>query len=321
MKRDLAGLCSLVLCLTACGEEAPTPRPSTAEAPVAPVVTSRLSAPEPVEARATHEDAPVPAEATQAPPDEATPAPADEAPRLALDPAAGFAAHRVAVRDAFCAEGTEGFTREDLESCDQIAVSHRAPSGTVVGLEAELVDARVDFEGENAGTYLVLRANGEVRAFALASNYNSGMAGVTADYQVREARYEDVLPGVSAEVVLELYENHDDRDMGGCERSGDTLVRTLICTADGGPPRCAAIVTTQDTYVVLEACDESDGVVPAQAASERHQGYELSLEITDGVAVLRDAGTGRGDAPPGQIGRHPLTAVLAPGSGWQLTPL
>lgn len=241
---------------------------------------------------------------------------------LSLDASAGFGAHRDLIRDYWCASGSDGFTPEDIESCTAISVSHRSPEGTAAGLEAEIVELAVDSWGVSQAVFLVVRAAGAVRAYRLADIYNPGVGGVSADYRV-DARYEDLLRGGVTELRLDVRHGTNDEDMGVCERNGYSAASTIVCSADGGELRCAAIQTLSDAYFEHEPCEDWDTgeMEDESAAVEEHEGYMVTAEIANGTLTVTDADTGIGTPPRELLGTHPLASVLAPGSDWILEPL
>lgn len=241
---------------------------------------------------------------------------------VSLNASVGFGAHRDVIRDFWCAEGSDGFSREDLESCSDIAVSHRSPTGTSAGLEAEIVELSVNTLGESQAVFLVVRAAGAVKAYRLTDTYNPGAGGISADYTV-EARYENLLRGGSTELLVQLDHGMNDEDMGVCERSGYTIASTIICSADDGDLRCSQVTTTSDSYFEHEPCEDWDTgeMEPASAASEEHEGYQVSLEIVDGSLVITDPESGIGTPPTGLVGRHAMASFLDSNGTWVLAPL
>lgn len=249
-------------------------------------------------------------------------APGSEDGSLALNASAGFGAHRDVIRDFWCEEGSDGFARADLESCSDIAVSHRSPEGTAAGLEAEIVELRVSALGESEGVFLVLRADGAVKAYRLADTYNPGAGGISADHHV-EARYEDLLRGGSTELRVEVHHGSNDEDMGLCERSGYTTTQTIICSADGGELRCGQLTTSTDSYFEHEPCEDWDTgeMEDESAASEEHEGYAVVLQIANGSLNVTDAVTGIGTPPADILGTHPMASFLDPNGAWVMEAL
>ncbi len=249
-------------------------------------------------------------------------APTAEESSVSLNASVGFGAHRDVIRDFWCAEGSDGFTGEDLESCSDIEVSHRSPTGTAAGLEAEIVELSVTTWGESEGVFLVVRAGGAVKAYRLADTYNPGAGGITADYRV-DARYENLLRGGSTELLVQLNHGMNDEDMGVCERSGYTTTSTILCSADGGQLRCSQVTTKSDSYFEHEPCEDWDTgeMEDESAASQEHEGYEVSLEIVDGSLVITDPGSEIGTPPAGIVGRHSMASFLDPNGTWVMAPL
>jgi hypothetical protein len=219
------------------------------------------------------------------------------------------------LRDTYCEEGAAGFTREDLQSCDQIEEHVRTPTGTTsAALEARLIEHSVIVLGADVNVTLVLKAGDRARAVPIASLYSPGSMGMSADYEVQRFELVDVIPGGAPEVVLQVRQNENDEDMGVCERNGGTDQRTWVCGLVDDALRCAALPIEAVRYFERDegCCEEGDECEPPVSETT---GYRYAVAFEGGHAVVT-----RGPASTettfteepleGWVGRHSLQTML-----------
>lgn len=219
------------------------------------------------------------------------------------------------LRDAYCEEGAAGFTREDLQSCDQIEENVRTPTGaTSAALDARLIEHSVLVLGADVNVTLVLKAGRQARAVPIASLYSPGTMGMSADYEVQRFELVDVIPGGAPEVVLQVRQMENDEDMGVCERNGGTDQRTWVCGLVDEAVRCAALPMEATTYFERDegCCEEGDECEPPVSETTGYR-YAFTFEgghavVTRGTATTESSFT---EEPlEGWIGRHALATML-----------
>ena len=230
------------------------------------------------------------------------------------------------LRDAYCEEGAAGFTREDLQSCDQIEENVRTPTGatsadfstesagSAADFDARLIEHSVLVLGADVNVTLVLKAGRQARAVPIASLYSPGTMGMSADYEVQRFELVDVIPGGTPEVVLQVRQMENDEDMGVCERNGGTDQRTWVCGLVDEAIRCAALPMEATTYFERDegCCEEGDECEPPVSETTGYR-YTLTFEgghavVTRGTATTESSFT---EEPlEGWIGRHSLETLL-----------
>lgn len=219
------------------------------------------------------------------------------------------------LRDAYCEEGAAGFTREDLQSCDQIEERVRTPTGPASrDFEARLIEHSVLVLGADVNVTLVLKAGRRARAVPIASLYSPGTMGMSADYEVQRFELVDVIPGGTPEVVLQVRQMENDEDMGVCERNGGTDQRTWVCGLVDEAIRCAALPMEATTYFERDegCCDEGDECEPPVSETTGYR-YAFTFEgghavVTRGTAMTESSFT---EEPlEGWVGRHSLETLL-----------
>ncbi|MCB9600662.1 MAG: tetratricopeptide repeat protein [Sandaracinus sp.] len=219
------------------------------------------------------------------------------------------------LRDTYCEDGSGGFVREDLESCDQIDENLRAPTGTSSpAFDARLVEHSVLVMGSDMRATLVVKAGERVRTVHVASLYSPGSMGMSADYQVQRFELVDVIPGGAAEVVLEVSQQENDEDMGVCERTGATDLRTWVCGLVDEAIHCAALPMESTDYFERDegCCEEGDECDPPVSETTGYR-YTLAFEAGN-VVVTRGAAPTQTEFSEGPlanwVGRHSLEALL-----------
>lgn len=239
---------------------------------------------------------------------------AAEAPtRVALTGSFETIARRL--RDEYCEGGSAGFVREDLESCDQIEENLRAPTGTSSpAFDARLVEHSVTVLGGDMTAMLVVKAGEQTRAVHVASLYDPGTMGMSASYDVQRFELVDLIPGGSPELVLQVSQNENDEDMGVCERTGGTDLRTWVCGLVDGAIHCAALPMESTGYFERDdgCCEEGDECDPPMSETS---GYRYTLAFDAGnVVVTRGAAPAQTDFTEeplaNWVGRHSLEALL-----------
>jgi len=230
------------------------------------------------------------------------------------------------LRDAYCEDGAAGFTREDLQSCDQIEERVRTPTGATVGdvstesagsaaeFEARLIEHSVIVLGADVNVTLVLKAGDRARAVPIASLYSPGSMGMSADYDVQRFELVDVIPGGAPEVVLQVRRMENDEDMGVCERNGGTDQRTWVCGLVDEAIRCTALPIEATTYFERDegCCEEGDECEPPVSETTGYR-YAVAFEGGDAVVTRGPASTETTfteEPLEGWLGRHSLVAML-----------
>ena len=217
------------------------------------------------------------------------------------------------LRDAYCESGSAGFTREDLESCDQIEQKLRPPTGASSSrMDARLIEHSVIVMGGDMSATLVVKAGEQARAVPIASLYSPGAMGMSADYEVHRFELVDVIPGGAPEVVLQVHQRENDEDMGVCERTGGTDERTWVCGLLDGAIRCASIPMESTSYFERDegCCEEEEDCEPPTSETTGYR-YVVAFEAGD-VVITRSALSEAFTEQPLEdwVGRHPLEAML-----------
>jgi tetratricopeptide (TPR) repeat protein len=229
------------------------------------------------------------------------------------------------LRDTYCEEGAGGFTRDDLQSCDQIEENVRTPTsatgadvsiasaGSAADFEARLIEHSVTVLGTDVSATLVVKAGARVRALPIASLYSPGSMGMSADYEVQRFELVDLIPGGAPEVVLQVRQMENDEDMGVCERTGGTDQRTWVCGLADDAIRCAALPIEATSYFERDegCCEEGDECEPPVSETT---GYRYVVTFEAGHAVVTRGPTSETsfteEPLEGWIGRHSLQTML-----------
>ncbi|MCU0674797.1 MAG: hypothetical protein MUE69_18665 [Myxococcota bacterium] len=229
------------------------------------------------------------------------------------------------LRDTYCEEGGAGFTRGDLQSCDQIEERIRTPTGATSGdfstesagsadFEARLIEHSVIVLGADVNVTLVLKAGARARAVPIASLYSPGTMGMSADYEVQRFELVDVIPGGAPEAVLQARRTQNDEDMGVCERNGGAEQQAWVCGLVDDAIRCAALPIEATSYFERDegCCEEGDECEPPVSEATGYR-YALTFEGGDAVVTQAPAMTGSSfteEPLEGWIGRHALATML-----------
>lgn len=160
----------------------------------------------------------------------------------------------------FCARGNGGFDGDDAEvraTCEGSGIAPVPVPGTPTGgIEAAIVDgAFLPGDGEVLFSALAVRGAGTLFVAELANGYSPGVAGMSVDITA-EGRFEDVLPGGTAELVVRWSFEATSYDAGYCQTSSGGAGSTIVCSTDFGTLRCASVLDSSWDFEESEPCDD-----------------------------------------------------------------
>lgn len=214
------------------------------------------------------------------------------------------------VRETLCEGGGGGFTRDELESCDQIRVEIRRVGGGPLEAATLAFEVLVPAGGVEHWLVLAVRGAGALHVVRLAQGYSPGTMGMSTDAGA-ELEASDVLPGGAPEIVARLHADAGDSDMGSCDYWGYGHAATIVCSVDGGALRCAAIPLVDVQVTTHESpCDSFYGDEGEDEALDERSGYEMVLRFQGGRAFVTRNPDGRSADTPPLIGEHSVTELL-----------
>lgn len=217
------------------------------------------------------------------------------------------------------------------KKCDEIAVLEKA----VCACEPRL-------EGADAGgTWGLLRVNPESAleqtawfpAVKVGSEwvvfegvlwlYNPGAFGIWEEADVGKAATRDVIPGGEEELVLPLSKSRSDRDMGLNEWELELWSLVLLCSRDGGTPRCGSFTQSYSYSREVELPDDEieGGPFDHTAGLPLDSHYRVELDLSAGRATVSGVDVTADLARPDAIdslgamlpeGTYDLTTLLMP---------
>lgn len=187
---------------------------------------------------------------------------------------------------------------DDVSDETLISITETTPTGTAPsGLSARIANAEgtIDFGVSNVA-YLEVAFGGTTLVGAIGRSWQPGVGGVSGELAIRRFEWSDVVPGGSAELVVESYDFSNDEDMGYCYRSGGTNRTLIVCGADDGTLRCTSIAVEATTYE--ETYDGCEGETPAM----HERGPSLAYAFASGNLLLSPQ-TGAREGVPANLPR------------------
>lgn len=219
------------------------------------------------------------------------------------------------LRDYYCDTAEGSIAASELESCEDIEVVLREPTGAGGGLDARLLQLVTP---SGRVSVLMTCAAGQTLGFFLEDQWSETdeEATTTSEATVRRFTHDDFAPGGSSELRLDVAFSRSVEGWHGCTLETSLTERTILCDATPTGPRCAELSLTDvehaecDELCLMRQLAEEEPTCEDDGGPTYDREYRLALVLDAGRARVIASSAIEATPPEGLVGDHDLEELL-----------
>jgi hypothetical protein len=221
------------------------------------------------------------------------------------------------LRDYFCNTVEGSIAASEIESCDDIQVTMRAPARVGGALDARVLELATS----TGRVFLLMACTAEhTEAFFLDDLWNTTDEEQVATTAGTVSHF-DLVPRGAVELRLDMVFSEARDARNRCSFVRRRTERTILCEAAASGPRCADVPTLIrnhaecEEYCLHQMAAEEPPTCENDGGPTYDEASHLALNLEDGrVRVtpipLADASTEALEAPAGLVGEHTFEELL-----------